>query len=234
LVKEIKYCTPDDVRLFSGLEEDDAPDSMLERCIREAEIQVIRDVTIWKDDVLLKGDIDGSNTNFYVINYPIADMDADKVIDENDVVVHQWTNGDDKDDKSEVAVSSVVSDEGRIVLTSAPDDTTVDKLTVDYRYYLKPVDWDLIERATALYAGYIATKKVYQLKPKKIKIGSLQIEYGDPWKRDILVDYKHTIRTINGGIVKVTQKRERWETFSEIEASKTDVKLMNEYQTGER
>ncbi|HEC65849.1 MAG TPA: DUF1320 domain-containing protein [bacterium] len=64
--------------------------------------------------VALTGDVDGSNTIFYVPtrNLPIVDRDYDGDVDVNDIVV--YGNGTD------TAVSAVVAASGKITLTIAP------------------------------------------------------------------------------------------------------------------
>jgi hypothetical protein len=230
MVRVNVYCTPDQVRFFSGLDENDTPDSEASRCIRQAEEDIVRDISIEVDDLRAWGDIDGSNVNFYVNHYPIADRDYDALINANDVTVYGWSDSDDPDTKSVLTVSSVVSNDGKIVLSTAPDESLVEKITVDYRFYLKPIDWGLVTKATSLLAGHYAARRLYQLKPVKYTLGPLRVEYSTQWTDNIWKEYKRTVRMITGAISDMSPSFIQWKTWSSIETDRTAVKLTSEYQ----
>jgi len=196
------YTTPSKVRSLLGLSETQVSDETLSNFIEYSDKIVLSMITVRVIDDELEGNINGSNTKFYTSFKPIADTNLDKTIDASDVTVYGWTKASDPTTKTELTVSSVDSNEGLIILSSAPSSDTYKKITADYSYYLNPVDWSLVELASTLYAGYRYLISETLLIPESWSVGTLRIRMGSrrlyPYI-DIYNDFLKIIELIKRG-----------------------------------
>jgi len=199
------WTTPSDVRKLVGLpssslDPDYASDSVLQYYIERAQYAILPMVSILVRDDQLSGSINGSNTEFYVSNYPIFDSNFDKSINASDITVYGWGDLDDLDTKTSLSVSSVDWREGRVVLSSAPS-STFEALTADYRYSKYEVDWNLLDMATAYLAGYLYLTAEYMEIPLNVRTGAQTYRYTyDPATR-CLETYLRMIDLIRKKIV---------------------------------
>jgi len=172
------------MRRFNGLPfEDSDPnyesDSVLEYYIDRAQIAVRSDVMTLVRNDQMSGDIDGSNTEFYLTFYPISDGNYDKSINFHDVTCYGWGDLGDFLTKTSIETASINFREGRIVLASAPS-STYDVITCDYYYSLYEMDFDLIEQATAYRAGWTYFRATYMEVPSIVRIGAQAYRMDDP------------------------------------------------------
>jgi len=186
-VKVMPYNTWLDVKRICGLE-DTVTEDELSTFITKADQAIIEKITVKVRDEVPSGDIDGSNQEFWVANYPIADVNADASVQgyesgvctqsNADYHVYLWTDSSDVDTKVEVEVDNDKCDpiRGRIYLKTAPP-TTYEKITVDYSYYPNEINWEVLKLCAALYAGYLYTLSKYSLYPRKLKLGSLTVDF---------------------------------------------------------
>jgi len=175
------WTNPSDVRRLLGLPEDTqdpafATDQDLEYYITRAQYAILPNVSIQVRDDQLTGTINGSNTEFYVSNYPIFDSNFDKTINVSDIQVYGWGDLDDLDTKTPLDVSSINWREGRVVLSSPPS-STFEALTADYRYSKYEVDFNLLEMATAYLAGYLYLTAEYMEIPLNVRTGAQTYRY---------------------------------------------------------
>lgn len=124
------YCSVDDVRLISKLTTSDISDADLEDIIagvtkeinKKINIEVIREKIEYIDNTR-ENDINGVNTTYYVKNWKgkyLADRNYDGEVNTSDVIVYAVnTNGTE----TEATVSSITTDEGKIVLSTAYNST---------------------------------------------------------------------------------------------------------------
>lgn len=133
------YATIEDVRLLTNLSTTDISDAILSGILEKtiSEINSKISVLITREriqyiDSTRQNKIDGSNTTYYIQNWEgkyIADRNDDAVVGPADVTVYQVAPGGVE---TELTVSSVDSDDGKIVLSSAPASGV--KLYITYAY----------------------------------------------------------------------------------------------------
>jgi len=213
------YNTPEEVRIVCGIKQIEAPDETLNEYIPKADQAIINSITVQVRNEEMVGDlrrkysftIDGSNTEFYAVHYPLADNNATstevsgetKWVWTDDIKVYLWTEKYDESTKVEATISSVNDLTGRILLTTAPSTDYV-WITCEYRYYYNEMDWILLKEVAALYTGYTWARSEYIWHPNKIKMGTLAIDYtpkttksrdisGQPYRRL----YNEYIRALN-------------------------------------
>lgn len=222
------YSNAEEVRRVTGLDPTDATDDELIYFIGKATKQVIVDITGKKDWDVLDGDLDGSNKVFYTSNYPLADTDGDQAITVDalttygteELAVYEWTDRTDETTKTRVKVSALDISIGKITLDTAPD-SDVDIVTCNYRYHTIEPDWDLVDEATALLAGYKYALSEYLFIPDREKTGGITYVFTtQPYKR-IKDEYDQAILKIKGAGMKVENVRDGL-TISELESRQRD------------
>ena len=124
------YCQVTDIRAITSLSTDDISDASLETLIEEVSTPILNhDVSVfnYKEPITYlnntkENEIDGSNTTYYLHNYPICDMDNDGAVGTSDVLVYAVAS-----DGTETTptVSAVVGNTGKVTLDSAPDSVTL-------------------------------------------------------------------------------------------------------------
>jgi len=174
------YTTPDRIReLFLGVDATDAPDSQLYAYITMADNVLIEDITKEVTLEVPNGSVNGTNTEFSIENFPIADSNADKLVNGSDITVKGWKADGVYDTLS---VASLTPERGIFWLTSAPSASTYPEgISVDYRYQEGTVDWTLVEQGAAQYATFLYLFKEHSLMPLKLKMGGrkgLEFSYG--------------------------------------------------------
>jgi len=166
-----------EARDLLGLTTDDITDEDLQDLIDKATQIIIEEITIPVRDEEPSGSIDGSNTTFSVNNYPIADSDGDKTVGSGDVTVYTWTDKDDPSTKSSISVSTVYPREGIIVTSTAPS-SSIEKITVDYRYtFEEAINWELMKLACAYLTGYLFAIKKFTVLPLAISRGPIRFRH---------------------------------------------------------
>jgi len=176
------YCTASDVRALTGLASSDIDDTSLSTIITYATYQLNHDISVkvvrekveYIDDTR-ENDIDGSNTTFYVKNwkhYYIGDLNNDGTVDSNDILVYLV---DPDGTETTATVSSVTPNDGKFVLSSAPEADK--KMYITYVY--TPVSVSdphaLVKLACIYLAGAMAFTKIDAKKLKSFSIGKLRI-----------------------------------------------------------
>ena len=198
------YATANDVRKLVGLPSkvDDpnyVTDDTIEYYLNLAAYQLLNSVTVLVRDEVLTGKIDGSNTEFTVAHYPIADQNFDSLVGTADVTVYTWTDLDDLDTKTQVNVSSVDWLDGRIVLETAPS-TSIDGVTADYRYYLYEPDFNLFQLAEAYLAGALFFRAEYMEIPDMEKHGATTFRITNPATKAMKA-YYDTLAVIRRNVI---------------------------------
>lgn len=195
----MSYTTPSEVRLRLGLTEDDAPDSIVNKFIIDAQNTMLKDISAYRMDEELYGNIDGNNKVYYTENRFIADTDFDQIIDENDITVNIWTDLTDPGTKSSTTVTSIDSNSGQITLTTAPPSTTA-KITCDYRFYFSQINWVLLSMMTSYLAGYMWVLRDRLLLPDNVSFGSMKWRISFPQWRELWKEYERLMQRLRGGM----------------------------------
>lgn len=193
------YCTQEDVRLLGGFTTEEIDSPTLAGLIQRANRDLFREVAVERvnDDLKpnLKGKwIDGSNQVFYLAHCPVADTSFDAKVDASDLKVFAWTDEKDEATKSQVAVSEVNPDTGRLVLAQAPA-ASVQKLTADYAYYLRKPDFELFRKAAAFLAAYFAVLHLHGRLPRRLHLPELTV-FNDDIGQPFLSQYQRTLDRI--------------------------------------
>lgn len=176
------YTTQQDVRDLLGLTIDEASDTLLEEFINYAQelIRVyIQSPTI---DGKLEGNLNGINTTFSTEHCYFADTSGDTSITTADFKVYGWKDSSDSFSRDELSINTFDPLRGIIVLENAPSKDTYKKLTIDYSYYTKGINWELLALATAWKTAEIWVKREEFLVPESWAIGSKRIIQRQPWK----------------------------------------------------
>jgi len=198
------YCTEDDVRKRLHLKPGRADDEELRYWISEAQLELLRDISIEVIDERADGNINGSNTTFSVDYKPLADIDYDGTINANDVEVYAWGDRDDPTTKSSLTVSTIYPSYGTIVLSSAPA-STFDQVTVNYRYYPNTINFSLAKVATRELTAYKFVLAKYLLIPERLAHGPVRYTFGRPAEKI----YREYRRILNLMITKPYSIQER-------------------------
>lgn len=195
---QLAYCSVDDVRILLGFDESDITDSEINNLITIADARVIADLTALHVDEVMYGDIDGSNTVFYTKHRPIADSNADKVVDTSEVTVAGYTDKDDYTTREVLAISSVDAIAGKVTLSTAPSGYEV--ITATYRSYFKQPDWELVKLASVYFVGYLTVLNKFALVPIEAKLGAMNYKFKPEYNLSNFYDaYMRIIETLRGG-----------------------------------
>jgi len=156
------YATLSRLRSITHFTEAEISDADINLFIPDADRGILRLATLEVYDEELAGDVDGSNTIFTTEYKPIADIDFDKDIDKDDVVVYlKDYDAEQNPVSAEAEVSDVNSRDGIVTLTTAPTTTDTEiGVFIDYRYYKKSVDFDVLTLAANYYLAHLCEMKV--------------------------------------------------------------------------
>ena len=175
------YCTVQNVRDLSGLTTSDINDETLSALIGYATKQLNRDINtevvrekVEYIDLTRENNIDGSNTTFYVKNwkeFSIADSNDDGTVDSSDITVYS-VDGDGTE--TELTVSSVSANEGKFVLSSAPEDVNL-YVTYQYSWLSESDPHPMISMACAYLAASLATINISGPLPQSFSIGKVRV-----------------------------------------------------------
>lgn len=160
------------VRELSGLTKDEISDTKLGTIIEYTDKEIVRGLHVRvKEENLTEGSSKVSDTVFYTTYKPIADSNADGVIDKKDITV--WKRIDN--DRTEVTVSDVNPELGKIVLSSPHN--SADMLIIDYQYYKgnSIPDSDLMKEAASYKAAFLAMIRLKGKVPTKYSIGRMRV-----------------------------------------------------------
>jgi len=174
------YCLPEDVRNITNLSTNDITDTQLYNLIEYCGNQLNHDINVYIEEEELNyinntktNEIDGTNTTFYTLNYPIGDNNGDMSVTIADINVYKYESDGTK---TEVTVSSITPNEGKFILEAAPT-SDLTKITVTYKYSSLSVSdpHPLIKMACALLAAAWAYTKINVGKSPRWRMGSTQI-----------------------------------------------------------
>jgi len=163
---------------------------------RDINVRIVREKVAWLDEVR-ENDIDGTNTTYYVKNWKnwyFGDRDDDGDVDTSDVIVYQV---DSDDVETELTVSTITHDEGKLVLSSAPAGSVDLYIT----YMRAPVDEstpdNMIKIALAQLVGAYAFLKIDPQKISKFKVGKVSVMKQSDGFNIMHTEYRKTLNRIN-------------------------------------
>ena len=160
------YATDAQIRKISNFTTNEISD--LTEQIAAADKWVLERITSKHRLEGVNGKIDGSNTEFRVQEYPIADDNLDSAVDANDVEIYYAAYSDVNkflQFGSAQTVTSVVEDDGIINVTTAPTTTTaIGGVFATYRTWnVYDVDYTEFKRIASYVACAYAQAKVLGL-----------------------------------------------------------------------
>lgn len=201
------YCTIEDVRDVTNLTTADITDANLCRLITLAGQQLNRDIQVYIEEERIysipgwqgvkENEINGTNTTFYTLHYPIGDSNNTFKVDTSDITVYEIDSSTTPSTKTELTVSSLTPNEGKFVLSAAP---TSDK-TLLVTYYWSPLSVSdphpLIRMACMQLTAAWAYQKINVGKSPKFKLGNVQIARDMDSFKTWMQRYRETLLEIN-------------------------------------
>ena len=121
------------------------------------------------------GSIDGTNTLFYTKFKPIADIDFDSDVDEDDIKVYYATQDAENQISygSEQTVTAVDLRAGRFTVETAPTTTTAEMgVYITYRHTVENIDYDLVKLAATYLCAHFVSLKIRGESPNYKMIGA--------------------------------------------------------------
>jgi len=176
------WTNPQNVRDLLGVDMDTATDDILEEFIKYAQIYIRKYIQCSIIDEKLSGNINSTNNTFTTEYVFFADVTGDTLITTADFTVYGWPDSDNPFGRVELAVNTFDPLRGKIVLETAPSQDDYDKLTIDYSYYTKRIDWALLSLGTAWKAAELWVKREEYLVPETWVMGSKRIIQKQPWR----------------------------------------------------
>jgi len=128
-------------------------------------------------DETRKNEINGSNATFYVKNWEgkyISDYNYDLTINTSDVSV---ISVDSSGTETELTVSSITYDDGKIILSSAPSDVDL-YITYAYSYFDPDTPNPILKLAVEYLAASYAYMRINSSQKKQVKFGNVSITNG--------------------------------------------------------
>jgi len=173
------WTTPEDVRRILNVTVDQLSDAEANEFIEKAQNYVRLDTGVFLKYADLKGSIDGTNKVFFVEQVPIGDGDFYFDVDPLDVTVWAFTDEKDESTKTELSVSHVSPETGRIELTTAPSpDYKV--LKIDYWHSWVLEFKKAIEEATTFITAYFFLISQFAFIPLEFSLGDLRYKFKGP------------------------------------------------------
>lgn len=161
---------------------DTADDTILNEFIDYAQEYIRAHIQIKVIDGKMSGGITGENASFQLKYAYLADTTGDTLITTADFTVYGWPNVNDPLQKVELTVSTFDPIRSIIVLADAPSTDQYKKLTCDYSYYTKAINWKFVSLATAYKAAEIWVKREEFLVPERYILGTKRIYQRQPWR----------------------------------------------------
>lgn len=176
------YCSPNDVRIITNLDTADVTDSKLYDIITFAMGQINHEINskiieeiVERIDITRQNFKDGSNTTYYVqksFKWYIGDMNDDGVVDTTDINVYKYASDGTK---TELTVTSITPNEGKFVVSTAPEAGC--RLVVTYSY--APVSESdpnpMLKQACAYLSASLAYMKIETGDYEKLQLGKLSL-----------------------------------------------------------
>jgi len=178
------WASTNEVKLLTGLTESDIDADDLKSLIGIAQKEVLMQInnkvvreSVQYIDSTRQNEIDGSNKTYYIKNWKgnfLSDYNYDFSVDTSDITMYSV---DGSGTETEVAITSVTYDEGKIVVTTAQENV---ELYITYVYtYFNPVTPDpLLKLATEYLAGAYTYMRINSSQKKQVKFGNVTITNG--------------------------------------------------------
>ena len=219
------YCSPDDIRTIANLTSDDITDSRLYDIITFAMTQLNHEINskiieepVSEIDSTRTNKIDSSNTTFYVqksFDWFIADMDDDGDVDTSDIIVYKY---DSEGVRTEPAISSITPNEGKFVLTTAPESGSTLKVTYSYASVSESDPHPLLKICCAHLAASLAFTRIETGYFERLQIGKLTLQNTSRGFTQYYDLYRRGIHLLQSRMVRKTNDPDFW--FAELEKTK--------------
>ena len=156
------------------------------------------------------GPVDGTNTIFYVKQRPLADMNMDSSVDEDDVQVFYATldSNNRRVYGSAQTVSSVDARSGRVTMSTAPTSiTAIDGVYMTYGTTVEDLDYSEVRTAANYLLAHLVSVKVRGETPNytmieaafvRMNAAGINPRFTDKWQQSFLTTAVDIIREIMG------------------------------------
>lgn len=204
------YTNVNDIRALSKITVAQVSDEDINRIIgnstseinSKVNVNIIREEIKWIDDVRTN-DIDASNQTFYIRNFKkfIADRNNDGFVDKEDIIVYKVLDNVE----TKLTVSLITFDEGKFVLSSAPETKSQLFITYSYSSYDQDSPDSLLNIASTYYSIAVAFLKKDAGVPTTVKFSSIRISrklsdsYGVYWDKFEMVMQEINSKSVSGG-----------------------------------
>lgn len=177
----IGYCSINDFRAVTNLTTSEISDADVYDLITMAAYQangdlntkVIRERIEYIDNTR-QNKIDGNNVDYYVKNWKgkyLADLNNDSEVNTNDIIIYS-VEGDGTE--TALTVSSIDIDEGKITLSSAPNNVTL-YVTYCWSYIDESVPARPLRMACAFLTAALAQARINIGRAPQLQMGNLRI-----------------------------------------------------------
>lgn len=190
------WTDPEQVRKELGLKVVDVSDEELNYYINKAQENLLHDIAVYRFEEPMIGTINGTNTTFQTLNYPIADANFDKVVNADDIEVYKWGDIENISTRQTVPVSLMYPKFGIVILRDPPE-STIEVVTCTYYYLPMDIDFNRIGRATALLAAYYYIRTEMLLIPESWAHGAYRFQKGTP-AEELLNEYYRELERLKG------------------------------------
>lgn len=174
------YTTVEVVRNICNLTTNDITDTQICNLIEYTTRELNSDINVHHEEERMEyinsvkdNELNGSNPTFYTKEYPIGDNNDDGAVDTDDITV--WEYSSDGESRSQVTVSSIIPNEGKFVLSTAPASDVTLKVTYKSCQRSASDPHPLIENAATLLTIAWAYTKINVGKSPRWRMGSTQI-----------------------------------------------------------
>jgi hypothetical protein len=171
------YATVTDVRAITNLTAEDISDADITLLLDRASQQVNSDlgVKIVKENFAANpvNILDGVNTEFQTVFYPLGDLDNDFVVGTSDVIVYNRPFAPKPFKKQVGLLQSVDAEQGLITFTNPPEINK--EWRIDYMWFPLPVTDKLVNKATAELAAYFCFLKQNLMEFETLRLGKLEV-----------------------------------------------------------
>ena len=201
------YCSVEDVKYVTDVPSD-VTDIEIFKLARIASMKINEDIQthVFREkieyiDNIKTNKIDGSNKVFYTKNFPVGDMNNDYMVDETDVKVYKQRIVSGEYTETELTVSSVDAENGKITLQDAPESDSILYVTYVYtpRHYPVYPAHELVRRATAYFTAFLLKTRITG-EVTRYTLDRLTIVKGGQDARTEQLRYKELVQHMFDGI----------------------------------
>jgi hypothetical protein len=175
------YCLPAHIRILTGLSTTDITDNELDEIIKFAAMELNQEINskiyleiVSNIDNVRQNIMDGANKTFYVrksFDWYLADLNNDGSVTIADIEVWEYKNDNTRSQMTVLSIDEV----GKFILTVAPAQSSVLKVTYSYAPVSEQQPHALIKKACSELAAAYSYTKVSAESLNTISLGTLKV-----------------------------------------------------------